>query len=195
MKRLKALFGTKETRPRLSGAGLCLFFPFVHDSPATRFFLELTERLGGFEPTVVFTGVSRDEALRPQFEKYGTTHVMLNGFAPEEPRRQAKRMAALLDAMRRAEKVFALGVASKAFYRTVLRNKHDGMRCWDVLPWRHPLRDADFVPYLDGRIVSSDAIRADLGPGEAESPRVHVVSLGDLGTYLTGIIEKERAIV
>ena len=169
-------------RSPLPPSRLYLFFPFVHDAPSTRFFLKIAEPLQAFRPLIVFTGVSRNEALRATFARYGTTLVMMRTFAPREFQKQARHMARLLQTLQRTERAFVLGVASKAFYRTVLPNKHKGMSCWDVLPWPYPLSPMDHTLCLNGRVVLDEAVRAALSP--QEKTNVHVVAGSRLGEFL-----------
>ncbi|MDR2529291.1 MAG: hypothetical protein LBD04_09810 [Synergistaceae bacterium] len=161
---------------------LYLFFPFVHDAPSTRFFLKIAESLQAFSPLIVFTGVSRNEALRAAFDRYGTTLVMMRTFTPREFQKQAWHMTRLLRTLQGTERAFVLGVASKAFYRTVLPNKREEMSCWDVLPWPYPLSPMDHALYLDGRVVLDEAVSAALSP--QEKTNVHVVAGSRLGEFL-----------
>ena len=135
------------------GSYLYLVFPFYHDNEEAQGHLNVARALAEYKPTIVFTGPSKDEALKAEFEKCGSIVRLLKDRSFWARRMKAFRLGALLSALNGNEEAVVFGAASMDFYNFLLRKCRPGLRAWDMLLDSYSMLNMRRVSKLEGRVI------------------------------------------
>ncbi|MDR2137119.1 MAG: hypothetical protein LBO68_02405 [Synergistaceae bacterium] len=141
---------------KTKGSYLYLMFPFYHDNEEAREHLQIARAVAEYKPIILFTGPSKDEALKPEFEKCGQVLRMIKDRGFGARRMKAFRLGALLSALNGNDEAVVFGAGSMDFYNFILRKCRAGLRSWDMLLDSYSMLNMRRVSKLEGRIVFDD---------------------------------------
>lgn len=137
----------------MKGSCLYLVFPFYHDDEEARGHLKVAQAVAEYRPIIVFTGPSKNDALKAEFEKCGKIVRLLKDRTHWARRMKAFRLGALLSALNGNGEAIVFGAGSMDFYNFLLRKARVGLRAWDMLLDSYSMLNMRRVSKLEGRIV------------------------------------------
>jgi hypothetical protein len=137
----------------MKGSDLYLMFPFYHDNEEARRHLKVAQALAEYKPIILFTGPSKDEAFKAEFEKCGKVVRMIKDRSFWARRMKAFRLGAFLSALNGNSEAVVFGAESMDFYNFILRKCRTGLRAWDMLLDSYSMLNMRRVSKLEGRIV------------------------------------------
>ncbi|MDR1049137.1 MAG: hypothetical protein LBL51_05225 [Synergistaceae bacterium] len=144
------------------GSYLYLLFPFYHDDEEAREHLKVAQAVADYKPVIVFTGPSKNEALKADFEKCGTIVRLLRDRSFGARRMKAFRLGALLSALNGNADAVVFGSGSMDFYNFLLRRGRMGLRAWDMLKDSYSMLNMRRVSKLEGRVVFDEETYANI---------------------------------
>ncbi|MDR2529707.1 MAG: hypothetical protein LBD04_11955 [Synergistaceae bacterium] len=164
----------------MKGSHLYLMFPFYHDNEEAREHLKVAQALAEYKPVILFTGPSKDDALKAEFEKCGKIVRMIKDRGFWARRMKAFRLGALLSAVNGNGGAVVFGAASIDFYNFILRKCRSDLRAWDMLLDSYSMLNMRRVSKLEGRIVFDEETYENIefiyklnDVDEEYMPRVH----------------------
>lgn len=137
----------------MKGSYLYLVFPFYHDDEEARTNLKVAQAVAEYKPIVVFTGPSKNDALKAEFEKCGKVVCLLRDRSYWARRMKAFRLGSLISALNGNDGAVVFGMGSMDFYNFILRKGRAGLRAWDMLLDSYSMLNMRRVSKLEGRIV------------------------------------------
>jgi hypothetical protein len=137
----------------MKGSYLYLIFPFYHDNEEAQGHLKVAQALAEYRPIILFSGPSKDDTLKADFEKCGKVVRMIRDRSFWARRMKAFRLGALLSALNGNSEALIFGAGSMDFYNFILRKCRTGLRAWDMLLDSYSMLNMRRVTKLEGRVV------------------------------------------